>query len=67
MFLREFQVQLKDRKKSHETTKTASLHASGSSFSWKVAIPWIDGDPTPGVTHLEPCDPEDYYCFMAST
>jgi hypothetical protein len=65
-FLREFQIQLKDKNKSHKTMKTASLHAIGSSFSWNVAIPWMEGDPTPGVTFLEPCDPEHHYCLTAS-
>lgn len=65
MLLREFRIELKERDKSGKTAKTASLHAIGSSFSWNVAIPWMDGDPTPGVTHLEPCDAENYYCLAA--
>ncbi|KAL7893133.1 heterokaryon incompatibility domain-containing protein, partial [Trichoderma sp. TUCIM 5745] len=66
MLLREFRIELKERDKSGKTRKTASLHAIGSSFSWNVAIPWMDGDPTPGVTHMEPCDAENYYCLAAS-
>lgn len=65
MLLREFRIELKDREDSGKTTKTASLHASGSSFSWDVAIPWMDGDPTPGATHLEPCGAGNYYCLVA--
>ncbi|KAL7919449.1 heterokaryon incompatibility domain-containing protein [Trichoderma austrokoningii] len=65
MLLREFRIELKDRDESGKTTKTASLHASGSSFSWNVAIPWMDGDPTPGVTHLEHCGTGDRYCLTA--
>lgn len=66
MLLREFRIELKERNKPGKTTTTASLHAIGSSFSWNVAIPWMDGDPTPGVTQMEPCDAEYHYCLKAN-
>ncbi|KAK1242959.1 hypothetical protein MKX08_005771 [Trichoderma sp. CBMAI-0020] len=66
MLLREFRIELKERDKTGKTMKTASLHASGSSFSWSVAIPWMVGDPTPGVTNLEPCGAENQYFLTAS-
>lgn len=67
MFLREFRMELKDKGKPGKKMKTATLDAIGSSFSWQVAIPWLDGDPTPRFTHLEPCDAEHQYCFAART
>jgi hypothetical protein len=65
MHLREFRMELTDKYKPGKKIKTGWLHASGSSFSWEVVIPWMDGDPTPGVTQLEHCTPGDKWCFTA--
>jgi hypothetical protein len=66
IFFHVFRLQQQENDWLEEEMKTARVNAVGSSFTWDVRIPWMKGDPTPVVTHLEYGDSADRHCFRAS-
>lgn len=65
MFFREFRLERQDKEEPDKSKRSSWINATGSSFTWAVTIPWLEGDPNPGAICMEIGDPGERYCFQA--
>lgn len=66
IFFREFRFERIQKDKRDIEGETSWISANGTSFTWILTIPWIEGDPNPKAIQMENGDPEYYYAFQAS-
>jgi hypothetical protein len=66
IFFREFRLERLQKDKRDIEGETSRISANGSSFTWELTIPWIEGDPNPEAIQMENGDPEEYLGFQAS-
>ncbi len=66
IFFREFRLERQDEDGSNKKSEIAWISATGSSFTWGVTIPWLEGDPNPEGVDMKDGDSEARYCFKAN-